>query len=68
MTLGIFFILYGMLRFAIEYFRIETAQGFDAGLLHITRGQLLTLPVFVIGVLILWKKSRSRGTLVASQS
>jgi len=66
-TLGFFFALYGILRFIIEYIRIETAQGFDLDFIYMTRGQLLTIPVFAIGALILWKKSRNRGNLLVSQ-
>ncbi|HLC75822.1 MAG TPA: prolipoprotein diacylglyceryl transferase [Candidatus Peribacterales bacterium] len=67
MTLGFFFLLYGILRFLLEYIRVETASGFDLGFLYFTRGQVLTIPVITIGLIILWKKSFDHGRLDTSQ-
>lgn len=53
-TLGLFFVLYGVLRFLVEFVRVETAGGLDLGILYLTRGQLLTIPVITIGLYILW--------------
>jgi phosphatidylglycerol---prolipoprotein diacylglyceryl transferase len=66
-TLGIFLILYGILRFLIENVRMETAPGFDLGILELTRGQMLTIPIFIIGLIILWKRMSLRATLPPSQ-
>ena len=57
-TLGIFLILYAILRFLIEYVRIETAAGFDIGIFELTRGQALTIPVFLIGLYILRRREQ----------
>ncbi len=65
-TLGVFFVLYGILRFLIEFVREETASGLDLGLLYLTRGQLLTIPVVIIGFIILWKRMRDHGRLTVS--
>ncbi|HLD07475.1 MAG TPA: prolipoprotein diacylglyceryl transferase [Candidatus Peribacterales bacterium] len=53
-TLGLFFLLYGILRFATEFVREETSEGFDIAMLHLTRGQFLTIPVIIIGVWLIW--------------
>ena len=55
-TFGLFLILYGILRFMIEEVRIETASGFDIGLMELTRGQMLTIPILIIGIIILIKR------------
>ena len=57
-TAALFLMLYGILRFLIEFVRIETAEGVDLGFLYLTRGQLLTIPVFLVGICILWYHSR----------
>lgn len=50
-TLGLFLMLYGILRFIVEYYRIQ-----EYGLLplpfYLSMGQLLTVPVFAIGAFI----------------
>lgn len=54
-TCALFLILYGIFRFLIEYIRVQ-----EYPLVHITtylslsRGQLLTIPIFLMGLL-LWK-------------
>ncbi len=55
-TTALFLILYGILRFSIEFVRVETASGLDLGLLYLTRGQLLSIPVLLLGGWILWKR------------
>ena len=55
-TTALFLILYGILRFSIEIVRVETASGLDVGFLHLTRGQLLSIPVLFLGIWILWKR------------
>jgi len=52
-TCALFLILYGVLRFIVEYFRDNQDMLFTVGSLNFSRGQLLTLPVFLAGVL-LW--------------
>jgi phosphatidylglycerol:prolipoprotein diacylglycerol transferase len=55
-TTALFLILYGALRFLIEFVRVETATGVDLGALHLTRGQLLTIPVFFLGLCLLFRR------------
>jgi phosphatidylglycerol:prolipoprotein diacylglycerol transferase len=50
---GVFLIFYGMLRFFVEFFRQPDAHiGFDA-LGWLTRGQVLSVPMMVVGLVIL---------------
>jgi phosphatidylglycerol---prolipoprotein diacylglyceryl transferase len=60
MIFGLFLVLYGILRFLVEFVRVETATGVDFGLVHLTRGQVLTIPVLLAGLLILWERNRTR--------
>lgn len=58
-TTALFLILYGILRFSIEFVRIETASGLDLGILYLTRGQVLTIPLILVGLyLLFWKRIR----------
>lgn len=57
-TVGLFFLLYGILRFTVEFFREETHEGFELLGLSLTRGQLFTIPVFLFGCYLLLKKQR----------
>ncbi len=58
-TTALFLILYGILRFVVEYFRDQPYGHVTIGFLNFSRGQLLTIPVFVAGVC-LWCLSRPR--------
>lgn len=58
-TLGVFLVLYGVFRFLIEYVRVETASGFDVVGTHLTRGQVLTVPIIFLGVIIVLYRMRS---------
>lgn len=49
-TGALFLILYGIGRFLIEFVREPTSPLVDLGIATITRGQLLTIPVFLFGV------------------
>ncbi|RLA05100.1 MAG: prolipoprotein diacylglyceryl transferase [Gammaproteobacteria bacterium] len=51
---GLFFMGYGIQRFIIEYFRQPDAH---LGLLwfKLSMGQLLSLPMVIVGILIIWK-------------
>lgn len=60
-TLGFFFVLYGILRFVTEFLRVETSEGFDVGMIHLTRGQMLTIPIILIGAWILWVRRDARS-------
>lgn len=50
-TFAIFLLLYGVLRYIVEYYRDQPYGFFEVGVLSISRGQLLTLPLIVIGLL-----------------
>lgn len=53
-TFALFLILYGILRFLVEYLRAQEYPLIDLAVLSVSRGQLLTLPVLLIGIL-LWR-------------
>ena len=51
--IGTFLLLYAVFRFCIEFVRVPDAQlGYLFG--PITMGQLLSLPLFVAGIVVLW--------------
>lgn len=52
-TFALFLMLYGILRFLIEFLRVQDYPLIDLGMLELSRGQLLTLPLMFIGAL-LW--------------
>ena len=53
-TAAIFLILYGVLRFLLEYLRIQEYPLLPLPLFF-SRGQLLTLPIVVVGVPLWWR-------------
>jgi phosphatidylglycerol---prolipoprotein diacylglyceryl transferase len=58
-TVALFLVLYGIGRFLIEYLRVQDYPPAHIGMLEVTRGQLLTLPVFLFGVLLwIWFRPR----------
>lgn len=60
-TLALFLMLYGVLRFIVEFFREQHGQLVEIGVFQLSPGQILTLPVFVAGLLLwfrLGKESR----------
>lgn len=50
-TLAIFLMLYGVLRFIVEIFREQSGMIFGV----LSEGQVLTVPVFVVGVVLWWR-------------
>ena len=48
-TWALFMMMYGVLRFLVEYVRIPDVALTDLGLFALTRGQLLSVPVFLLG-------------------
>ena len=60
-TCALFFILYGILRFLIEYVRVQEYPLMDTGVLLLSRGQILTLGILAVGVTLWWKSSASPG-------
>lgn len=62
---GLFALLYGLFRFAVEFVRVPDAQIGTNGYLAfgwLTMGQVLSLPLIVLGLYWLWK-SRNAPTL-----
>ncbi|GAB3105561.1 prolipoprotein diacylglyceryl transferase [Aestuariicella hydrocarbonica] len=59
---GLFLFLYGCFRFTVEFFREpDSFIGFDA-FGWVTRGQLLSLPMIVLGAVLLFLAYRGRST------
>jgi phosphatidylglycerol:prolipoprotein diacylglycerol transferase len=58
-TIAVFLIFYGVLRFVVEYYRDQPYGFIDIGIAELSRGQLLTIPVVILGLLLLWKTQRS---------
>ena len=56
-TTALFLMLYGTLRFLVEYVRVQEYPLIDFGVLSLSRGQLLTLPIVLVGV-VLWRVAR----------
>lgn len=52
-TCALFLILYGILRTAVELFREQDYTGLSLGFWEVTRGQLLTIPIIIAGI-VLW--------------
>ena len=61
---GLFALLYGAFRFAVEFVRVPDAQLGYLAFGWLTMGQLLSLPLIVLGLYWLWK-SRKQPTLAA---
>lgn len=59
-TIALFLMLYGVLRFSVEFFRVPDATLLDLGFMMLTRGQLLTVPVFVVGIVVWWLSRRAK--------
>ncbi len=52
-TFALFLFLYGVVRFFLEFIREQQYPLLDIGVMHLTRGQLLTIPLVLFGAL-LW--------------
>lgn len=60
-SFGVFLMLYGVFRFLVEFVRTPDAPLTDLWLFTLTRGQTLTVPVFLLGLgLLLWTTRRAR--------
>jgi len=51
-TFALFLLLYGLLRFLVEFFRSQTVPPIWIGLMWLTYGQLLTIPILLAGIAI----------------
>ncbi|WP_425491553.1 prolipoprotein diacylglyceryl transferase [Cognatiluteimonas sedimenti] len=56
---GVFAVLYGVFRFAVEFVRVPDAQLGYLAFGWLTMGQLLSLPLVAVGLLWLWLSRRS---------
>lgn len=59
---GIFLLLYGSFRFWVEFFRIPDVQLGYLALDWLTMGQILSIPMILGGVLLIWLAYRDRPT------
>ena len=64
--IGTFLLMYGVFRFLIEFVRVPDAQiGYTFG--WVTRGQMLSVPVAIAGVVVLliaWRRHVPQATRV----
>ena len=56
---GLFALLYGIFRFSVEFVREPDAQLGFLALDWITMGQILSIPLIVVGVFLLWRSRRA---------
>jgi phosphatidylglycerol---prolipoprotein diacylglyceryl transferase len=57
-TLGLFLVLYSLSRFFLEYLRFQEFPLIDLQILLLSYGQILTIPVLLVGLYLLWKIGR----------
>lgn len=57
-TFALFLLLYGVLRFLIEFLREQHGEVWELGGLSLSQGQMLTLPVILIGF-VMWIRKRN---------
>ncbi|MFA7681802.1 MAG: prolipoprotein diacylglyceryl transferase [Candidatus Peribacteraceae bacterium] len=57
-VIALFLILYGVLRFFVEYVRVQPYGLITLGVVTLSYGQLLTLPLVLAGVFLWWKIRR----------
>ncbi|MDZ7644792.1 MAG: prolipoprotein diacylglyceryl transferase [Woeseiaceae bacterium] len=63
---GVFLAGYGMFRFVVEFYRVPDAHLGYLALSWVTMGQILSLPMILLGAVLLWLAYRGRGTERAS--
>ena len=54
--------MYGVFRFSVEFVREPDVQLGFLAFDWLTMGQILSLPLIVIGLVLLWMSRRSRAT------
>ncbi len=52
-TTALFLILYAVFRFIVEHFRVQSVPDVQVGAITLTYGQVLTIPILVLGILVL---------------
>ncbi len=61
-SMALFFMLYGVFRFIVEYFRDQTGYPMHYwGSITLTQGQMLTIPIVLIGVFLWFYRSPRRA-------
>jgi phosphatidylglycerol:prolipoprotein diacylglycerol transferase len=63
---GLFLLCYGLFRFCLEFFREPDAQIGFVALGWLTKGQLLSLPMFILGVFMFAFAYRNKGKKACS--
>jgi phosphatidylglycerol:prolipoprotein diacylglycerol transferase len=58
---GLFLVLYGVFRFGVEFYRVPDAHLGYLSLGWVTMGQVLTVPMIVLGAIMLAWAYRSGG-------
>ena len=61
-TFALFLMLYGFLRFLVEELRVQDHALINFGVVELSRGQLLTVPIFIAGVVLWWWAARGSET------
>lgn len=51
-TFSLFLVLYGALRFLVEEFRVQEYSEISLGMITLTRGQVLTVPIVIAGIVV----------------
>ena len=60
---GLFFVCYGLFRFFVEFFRVPDAHLNYLAFGWVTMGQILTAPMIIVGLSLLYYAYNSRATL-----
>ena len=66
-TFALFLILYSVLRYIVEYFRVQEYGLLHFGLITMSRGQLLTVPLLIVGVILWWQLGRNASSQVPQE-
>jgi phosphatidylglycerol:prolipoprotein diacylglycerol transferase len=61
---GLFALLYGLFRFAVEFVRVPDVQLGYLAFDWLTMGQILSLPLIAVGLFLLWRSRRAPTALV----
>ncbi len=60
-TCGLFLVLYAVFRFLVEFLRVQDYAPLVLGSVALSRGQVLTVPIFIAGVFLWWLAGRTRS-------
>ncbi len=63
-NIGLFLVLYGALRFLLEYVRDQGGyEPYYVGSILITQGQMLTIPIIIAGLIVLYLRSGKKSEI-----